>query len=133
MLAVYTGAAVNALTVVTDHAAGAGTNTSTVNFDATAGTIYQIAVDGYLGASGTVTISLAMGNPILLTDPERLVNGAFNFTILGSPGQVLAVETSTNLTVWTPIGTVTNVTGSVEFTDPAATNLERRYYRAVAP
>jgi hypothetical protein len=133
MLAVYTGAAVNALTVVTDHAAGAGTNTSTVNFDATAGTIYQIAVDGYLGASGTVTISLAMGNPILLTNPERLVNGAFNFTILGSPGQVLAVETSTNLTVWTPIGTVTNVTGSVEFTDPAATNLERRYYRAVAP
>lgn len=133
MVAVYTGNVVNGLTVVTNHLAGAGTTTATVSFNAFASTTYQIAVDGYLGAAGSVTINVAMANPLVLTNPQRLANGLFNFTVLGSPGQALWVEASTNLTGWSQIATVTNVTGSLEFTDPATTNSNRRYYRAVLP
>lgn len=56
LLAVYTGSAVNALTVrgSNDNPAGAGT-TARVIFTATAGTVYRIAVDGTDGAGGATT------------------------------------------------------------------------------
>lgn len=51
-LAVYTGAAVNALTeVVSNDDATSGT-TSYVEFIAQAGAVYRVAIDGYNGASG---------------------------------------------------------------------------------
>ncbi len=57
LLAVYTGAAVNALTLVAandnDGSAGSG---SSVAFTARAGTEYQIVVDGLGGASGAVVL-----------------------------------------------------------------------------
>jgi hypothetical protein len=33
--------------------------------------------------------------------------------------------------VWTSLATVTNLHGTVQFTDPAATNTPSRFYRAV--
>jgi len=59
LLAVYTGNAVNALTLVTSNDDIApGFQQSRVTFNATAGTTYQIAVDGYNGASGSVVLTL---------------------------------------------------------------------------
>ena len=53
LLAVYTGSTLTGLAqVAADDDAGPGT-TSLVTFTATAGTTYQIAVDGYRGSSGT--------------------------------------------------------------------------------
>lgn len=67
VLAVYTGNAINALTLVAgndDAASGpcSGTNQSYVSFNAVAGTAYSIVVDGYNGGSGaaTGTIQLAL-------------------------------------------------------------------------
>jgi F5/8 type C domain len=56
VLAVYTGTAVNALTVVgsNDDACGLG---SRVSFTAAAGTEYRIAVDGYGNDSGSFTLA----------------------------------------------------------------------------
>jgi hypothetical protein len=45
-------------------------------------------------------------------------------------GTVL-IETSGDLRNWTPLTTVTNFTGTIEFHDAAATNLPMRFYRAV--
>jgi hypothetical protein len=62
LLGVYTGTSVSALTTIAsndDDAAG-GTTTSKVGFTVIAGTVYQIAVDGYGGASGSVTLNLAI-------------------------------------------------------------------------
>ena len=61
LLAVYTGTTVSALTPVAsnDDAPNAGV-TSKVSFAATAGRAYQIAVDGYGGASGSIALRLAM-------------------------------------------------------------------------
>jgi len=55
-LAAYTGPSVASLTAVATNLAGAGTNTSYVSFAALSGTTYQIAVDGYNGATGTVAV-----------------------------------------------------------------------------
>lgn len=57
LLAVYTGAAVNALTLVAANDDEAGTLQSFVQFAATAGTTYRIAVDGWGGDTGDILLS----------------------------------------------------------------------------
>jgi hypothetical protein len=61
VLAVYTGAAVNALTEASgnDDACGTSGLQSKTSFSATAGTVYSIAVDGFSGATGTFKLSLS--------------------------------------------------------------------------
>jgi len=68
VLAVYTGNAVNALTSVTcnDEVPG-GFHTSEVIFQSVAGTTYRIAVDGYFGEEGTISLTLA-GTPPATND-----------------------------------------------------------------
>jgi len=60
LLAVYTGTSVSALTAVAsnDDSLSGGTTTSKVTFQVTAGTVYQIAVDGYDGVWGNITLHL---------------------------------------------------------------------------
>ena len=62
LLAVYTGTSVSTLTPVTggsnDDSPAGGTTTSKVTFAVTAGTVYQIAVDGYGGVAGNITLHL---------------------------------------------------------------------------
>ena len=41
------------------------------------------------------------------------------------------VPASIDLKQWSPVTTVTNLTGTLEFTDPGAVNLSQRFYRAV--
>ena len=41
------------------------------------------------------------------------------------------VQASTDLKKRTPVTTVTNLTGTLEFTDPDAANRLRRFYRTV--
>ena len=59
LLAAYTGSSVWALTAAASNDdAGRGTLSSKVTFDATAGRQYQIAIDGYGGASGSIALHL---------------------------------------------------------------------------
>lgn len=60
LLGVYTGVSVGALTlVIADDDGGAGT-TSLVTFSAVMGTSYKIMVDGFSGASGSVTFTMTL-------------------------------------------------------------------------
>jgi hypothetical protein len=62
LLGVYTGTAVNRLILIgsnDDQNYGAGILTSRVVFNARAGTAYQIAVDGWHGATGHITLAIA--------------------------------------------------------------------------
>jgi Leucine-rich repeat (LRR) protein len=65
--------------------------------------------------------------PVLVT-PEWLGGNQFRFTIQGLPGTVLRIWTSTDLVTWTPGSFVTNLTGTVTFTDSAASGV-RQFYR----
>ena len=57
LLAIYSGTAVNALTEVISDDQSGGNNTSKVRFSVTAGAVYQIAVDGWSGATGLVKLN----------------------------------------------------------------------------
>lgn len=68
LLGVYTGTAVASLTTVAgDNDSGAG-SASLVTFACTAGTTYQIAVDGFGGASGNVTLNWDVELPAAASD-----------------------------------------------------------------
>ena len=56
LLGVYTGSAVNQLTTIASNDDCCGGRQSKVTFQATSGTTYQIAVDGYNAAPGSVTL-----------------------------------------------------------------------------
>jgi hypothetical protein len=57
LLAVYTGTSLTALTQTAANDDSGGTTQSRVSFTAVAGRTYRIAVDGYGGASGNVTLT----------------------------------------------------------------------------
>ena len=81
-LGVYTGAAVNALTLVAgDDDEGNGLN-SLVTFAVVSGTTYQIAVDGYNAASGGITLNIA---PTIPPPPPANDNFASRITLTGLP------------------------------------------------
>ena len=66
-----------------------------------------------------------------LNNPVR-TNGHFSFVLQSEPNLAFAILATTNVgqsaTNWTSLGGVTNVTGTVAFTDPT-TNLNQRFYR----
>jgi hypothetical protein len=74
----------------------------------------------------TETVATALDNP-------GSVNGQFGFTLQSEPGlpfEILAASSPAGpATSWTSIATVTNLTGTFPFIDPA-TNSGQRFYRA---
>ena len=77
VLAVYTGSAVNALSLVACNDESAGTHQSVVAFAATGSTPYYVQVGGYNGASGNANVHFARGAPS---------NNTFASAISVSPG-----------------------------------------------
>ena len=71
--------------------------------------------------------------PPRITVLTRPPGGIVQITITGSTGDVYRALASTNLLNWQPIATVTNISGTVDFSDPGATNLSQRFYRCVMP
>ena len=58
VLGIYTGSAVNALTLVASNDDSGGNGTSLLTFNATSGVVYRIRVDGYSGSFGTIRPNL---------------------------------------------------------------------------
>jgi hypothetical protein len=122
------------LTIVATNLAGVGTNTSQISFAAVSGTTYHFAVDGFNGTNGNVVLNLSQPNAnISLSQPVKALDGFFHFTITSSPGLVLRVDATTNLMTWTPIATVTNTTGTLDFADTNSPSFKLRFYRVVLP
>ena len=89
LLAVYTGSSVSALTPVAADDDGGGNMTSKVTFNVVAGTPYAIAVDGWGGAFGNITLH------VNLTAPSGPANNNFaNRTSISSSS---ATVTGTNI------------------------------------
>ena len=84
------------------------------------GGIYDFATEKYISM---------IPSPVI-TSLNR-TNGSFEMRVdnLLQPG-TLVLEVSTNLAVWAPVFTNATPTNVLFFTDPAATNLLRRFYRA---
>jgi hypothetical protein len=68
----------------------------------------------------------------MLTDPKRLPNGRFQFTVAGQSNYTYAVQASTNLTQWTSLVTNVAFAGEFDFLDTNAPAIPLRFYRALA-
>jgi lysophospholipase L1-like esterase len=85
VLAVYTGSAVNALTPVASNDDTCGLR-SRVDFNAAAGTIYRIAVDGYFGDQGSIELALGPGPH----DPSQVLYVALGDSVAAGVGASLS-------------------------------------------
>jgi hypothetical protein len=83
LLAIYTGASVASLVPVAADEDRGGFLTSQASFNATNGTEYLIAIDGFAGASGNIVLSWSLDTstvpfPRIITPPlsQTVINGA---------------------------------------------------------
>ena len=88
-MAVYTGSALNSLIEVVSNDEGAGVDhASLVRFTAEARRVYRIAVDGFYGQSGDVTLSWRVAAPFSSGDNDDFANaqpiGDFSGGIIGA-------------------------------------------------
>jgi len=130
LLGVYSGTTLSNLTEVANSDA---IFTSAVTIDVQACEVYQIAVDGYDGEAGQISLHI---ETILtrLSAPQRLANGQFRFTVTGPANRIYNVQASgnpANPDLWGPLVRISSTDGTLVITDPLASSLPRRFYRAV--
>ena len=131
------GASLGAGTRIAGLPAGqaGGWQLTSVSLPSTNGTIRArgyVTGGQYDGSTWFVESDLVVGAPlvILVNDPSfGLSSNRFGFEFSGSVGQVVIVETSTDLASWTPVATNTLAATPSYFSDPYSGNFPRRFYR----
>jgi lysyl oxidase len=123
-LAVYTNTVLSTTQTVVasddDDAEGGGLLTSRLSFFATAGRTYQIAVDGFGGDSGEVTLNWNMESRLTIS---RRMDGNVELNLTGVDWQRYTLQGSTNLANWTTNApTITMSGGAHSYTNSPATN-----------
>ena len=139
ILGVYTGSAVSALTEIAsdDDPPRSSLRTSVVTFTATAGTQYQIAVDGYGGATGSIRLAITPPPvaPVFVTQPasqavEATRTATFTAQAFGSPDPTYQWQSkSSGSSSWNPISGAT----ASSYTTPAtALSDNGKQFRCIA-
>jgi hypothetical protein len=129
LLAVYTGSQVANLSLVASNHYSGVLRTSHLDFNATAGVVYHIAVDGFDGAEWTFNLNWHPKIQPHFTAISPRASGGFQLTVSGGSGDRYEIQTSSDLVNWTTLQFLTNATGTVQVTDPTTLNL--RFYRAL--
>jgi len=79
-----------------------------------------------------VVLTSTVSNVVnILSAGTGMVANGFHIQLSGPSGSNYVIQASTDLKNWTSISTNAAPTGSVSYTDAAATNLAFRYYRAM--
>ena len=137
LLAVYTGSSVSSLTLVASDDNSGQCGTSQLTFTPASGTTYRIAVDGHGGAQGTIRLNLQTSSAAQPTSLQFTLNtvqrtsGQFSVTVTGPASAAVSLDTSSDLSTWTPgYATFTlSAGGSFAYTDTSASPTVR-FYRA---
>jgi cell wall-associated NlpC family hydrolase len=70
--------------------------------------------------------------PTMLITPQMSPHGIFSFTVSGNAGAIYGIQTSTDLSVWNSMLTVSNATGSFQIiVDNSSASAPAYFYRAV--
>lgn len=88
---------------------------------------------GFANASGWIAESIwPKVRPSIFVDDRNGIGGTngFGLKVVGTPGEIVVVDASTNLSSWTPVVTNTLCSAPAYFCDPAITNFPTRSYRA---
>ncbi len=84
----------------------------------------------YIAAGGGKCLSATMPS---ITSASVASSGKFQLTASGVVGSQFRIWSSTDLRNWQVIATLTNATGTLQFTDGASTNFTSRYYEVTSP
>ena len=129
LLGVYTGSALNNLSPTAQGVIDPITLAATAGFTATAGTTYQILVDGSAGQSGTIELKVELQVPVL-GSPGYIPTGQFSFTFTAPPNARYVIESTTDLINWPSVTTGTvPPDGTIVFVEPPANVGVMRFYR----
>ena len=101
----------------------------------TAGNTYYFVVTAYNagGAESLPTNEItAIALPLIygITAVNYLAGGSAQLTVTGSAGLTNKIYGSSDMKSWTLLSTTVNTTGTLMFTDAAATTLNHRFYKA---
>jgi hypothetical protein len=105
---------------------GKVTNIATVRIEWPSGTVQELH-------------NVAANQFLSITEPPRLTalrsstEGRFSMQITSWAGFHIDIETSSDLTTWSPWTTVTTTNRITQIDDPAGTVPARRFYRVVSP
>jgi hypothetical protein len=137
LLAVYTSLnGTNFVLVAADDDSYGATNRSggRLTFAAQAGTTYHVAVDGFGGAAGTFTLSLE--SPPFpaanLGQAFRWSEDDVRFRILGTPDQMVVLQSSTNLIEWQNVSTNVLAEPEVELSADPRVPDRLRFFRLLS-
>jgi uncharacterized repeat protein (TIGR03803 family) len=87
----------------------------------------------YSGNGTIFCVPLPQVAPPGITGIAPLSDGTIQLTLTGTPGDAFRMLGSTNLRDWHTVASFTDFPGTVQFTDPAATNSAMGFYRMVRP
>jgi len=91
--------------------------------------VFRLRATNASGAICIRTVALtAIAEPLIPPASLTQTNGQLSFTLLSPAGSAVEIQTSTDLTTWTTLSTLTNVTGALPFTDSSGT-FNKRFYR----
>jgi hypothetical protein len=76
------------------------------------------------------SVSIQTTNGLGVLQSPRLSGGGFAADVLGVPGRNYQAQWSSNLTTWNTLQTLSNVTGTVSFTNAPA-SAGTRFYRTM--
>ena len=94
---------------------------------------YAVTAVASSGASSSPALALSLIATPTLTVPAVLADGSVQLNLSGIAGLSYTVQASTNLVDWVPIQSFISTNGTMTVVDPAATNFNYRFYRAVTP
>lgn len=102
-------------------------------FYAVAGVAYQICVSDVAGVERPFTLNLDSTPPPRL-NPDAISHvpgGAFRLKLIGTAGQSLVLQTSTNLVTWATVLIDTLQGEDLEVIDRGAAGIDRRFFRII--
>jgi hypothetical protein len=132
VLAVYTGPGPTIATLkslVCDNDSGPGT-TSSLNFQATNGVTYYIAVDGYNGVTGIAHLNYRLLVPLSLTNIVKTNDTICGFRVVATPSYPFTIQRCAGLSSWTTMLTTNSGSGTYDYYDTNAV-VQKRFYRAL--
>ena len=134
---VYTNGATSQLYLTAGQANYVSSNTNVATVDAY-GTVTMnsfgtatitASYNGFTAQStlSTVTPTITRFSGIITT------NKTFNLSFMGTPGTTNIIQSSTNLIQWSPLVTLNNSNGFIQFQETISANMPEKYYRVIIP
>ena len=96
---------------------------------------YAMDFDANLSATNSVSFISSNSFQLQLDFPaaQPLASNGLNFSLQTSPGLNGLIQVSSDLISWATLTNFVGTNATINFVDPAATNYNRRFYRAVVP